>query len=96
MNDKKILVLGVGNILLHDEGIGVHVVKDLEASFTFSDNVTLLDGGTLGLKLLNPIEEADYMIVADCGCDGKKPGTITRLTAKDLNDRVAAKNSMLV
>ena len=56
---KHILVLGVGNILLRDEGIGVHAVEALRARYRFSSNVELLDGGTQGLKLLGPITEAE-------------------------------------
>lgn len=89
-----ILVLGVGNILLHDEGIGVHIVRELEENYVFSQNVTLLDGGTLGMRLIDSISRADMMIVADTLCSGKKPGTITRLTGKEITDRIAAKNSM--
>ena len=44
MHDKKILVLGVGNILLHDEGVGVKAVAKLELEYDFSDNVQLFDG----------------------------------------------------
>ncbi|WP_136798936.1 MULTISPECIES: HyaD/HybD family hydrogenase maturation endopeptidase [Desulfosediminicola] len=90
---KNILVLGVGNILLHDEGIGVHVVRDLEEQYSFSKELTLLDGGTLGIRLLDAMGRADYMIVADTLCSGKAPGTITRLTGSELRGRVAAKNS---
>jgi len=92
-NKNNILVLGVGNILLHDEGIGVHVVRDLEEHYSFSEQVTLLDGGTLGMRLLNAIGQADYMIVADTLCSGKAPGTVSRLTGSELKGRVAAKNS---
>ena len=94
MDNKKILVLGIGNILLHDEGIGVYAVRDLEEQYTFSNGVTLLDGGTLGMRLLGAISEADYMIVADTLCSNKPAGTLSRLTGDELKDRVAAKNSM--
>lgn len=94
MSNKKILVLGVGNILLHDEGVGVHVVRDLEQQYNFSPEVTLLDGGTLGMRLLDAISKADFMIVIDTLCNNEPPGTITRLTRDELQDRVAAKNSL--
>ncbi|MDJ0624537.1 MAG: HyaD/HybD family hydrogenase maturation endopeptidase [Desulfocapsaceae bacterium] len=94
MNTQKILVLGVGNVLLHDEGIGVHVVRDLAENYCFSDNVTLMDGGTLGMRLLDTISQADFMVVADTLCSGKAPGTLSRLTGEEIRDRVAAKNSL--
>ena len=53
--DKKILILGVGNVLFTDEGFGVRVAEELEQRYTFSPNVTVLDGGTLGLRLMGPI-----------------------------------------
>jgi len=92
-NTKNLLVLGVGNILLHDEGIGVHVVHDLEQNYIFSEEITLLDGGTLGMRLLDAMDKADYMIVIDTLCSGKAPGTISRLSGEKLRGRVAAKNS---
>lgn len=94
MRQKKILVLGVGNILLHDEGIGVYVVHDLQEHYTFSQAVTLLDGGTLGMRLLDALSKADFMIVVDTLCSDSPAGTITRLIGSQLKDRVAAKNSM--
>lgn len=94
MAAKQVLVLGVGNILLHDEGVGVRVVEKLEAEYRFSDNVHLLDGGTLGLRLLDPIIQADLVIVVDAVQNGSAPGTIYRLTADDLNKRVTFKNSI--
>ena len=65
MFDKHILVLGVGNILLGDEGTGVRVIQKLEDEYVFSENVELYDGGTLGLKLLEPICRSDFAIVVD-------------------------------
>jgi hydrogenase maturation protease len=94
MRYKNILVLGVGNILLHDEGIGVYVVHDLQEYYNFSQVVTLLDGGTLGMRLLGAIDQADFMVVVDTLCCDSPAGTISRLTEGALKDRVAAKNSM--
>lgn len=94
MKQQRILILGVGNILLHDEGVGVYVVRDLEANYIFSDEITLLDGGTLGMRLLDAIGKADVMIVADTLSTKGKPGTIHRLAMDELKNRVAAKNSL--
>ncbi len=91
---KRILVLGVGNLLLHDEGVGVRAIERLESEYVFSDNVRLFDGGTLGLRLLDPILHADCLIVVDAVQNGGEPGTIYRLTADDLNRRLTFKNSI--
>ena len=86
MDQKQILVLGVGNILLRDEGIGVRVVEKLLETFTFSPNVRLLDGGTLGLRLLEPITAADYLIVVDAIKTGRPPGTIEKLSLASMKN----------
>lgn len=94
MKEKRILVLGVGNILLHDEGVGVKAVDKLQAEYDFSDNVQLFDGGTLGLRLLDPISEADHLIVVDCVRNGHPPGTLYRFTMEDFERRLTFKNSL--
>ena len=65
MAEPRVLVLGVGNILLSDEGFGVAAVKRLERDYTWPDNVRLLDGGTLGLFLMPEIMDADFLVVLD-------------------------------
>jgi hydrogenase maturation protease len=92
--DKRILILGVGNILFTDEGFGVRVAEELEQKYQFSDNVTVLDGGTLGLKLMGPIMESDYLIIVDIVLNEGVPGEIFRLLGEDLNKACAFKNSM--
>ncbi len=91
---KRILVLGVGNILLKDEGVGVRVIEELQARCSFSPNVELMDGGTLGVRLLDPIAAADYVIVIDAVQNGGLPGTVYRLPADVLDARVSFKNSL--
>ena len=61
----KILVLGIGNTLLMDEGVGVHVLSALRAGPALPDDVELLDGGTLSFTLAGPIQDADALIVVD-------------------------------
>lgn len=61
----KTLVLGIGNILLSDEGVGIHVLHALSAGAPLPDDVELMDGGTLSFTLAGPIEEADALIVVD-------------------------------
>jgi hydrogenase maturation protease len=94
MQTKRILVLGVGNILLKDEGVGVRVIERLQAGYTVSPNVELLDGGTLGIRLLEYITAADHLIVVDAVRNGQPPGTLYRLPAEDLPRCVSFKNSL--
>lgn len=91
---QRILVLGVGNVLYTDEGIGVRMVERLEREYTFSDNVTLMDGGTLGMKLMDPIINSDYLIVVDAVLGDDPPGSVYRLTGDDLRKSLAFSDSM--
>lgn len=91
---KRILVLGVGNILFTDEGIGVRCVESMLNSHTFSDNVILMDGGTLGTKLMDPIMNADFLIVVDAVLCGDVPGSVYRLMGDDLRKSLAFRDSM--
>jgi hydrogenase maturation protease len=94
MTDRHVLVLGVGNILLGDEGTGVRVIQKLEEEYAFSENVELYDGGTLGLKLLEPICRSDFAIVVDIVRAGGAPGTIYRIAEKDLPKKIPYKSSL--
>jgi len=84
-NENKLLVLGIGNVLLGDEGVGVHVVKDLER-FEMPSHVTLLDGGTGGFHLLNWLQEYGRIIMIDATLDGKLPGSISMVRPKFSNE----------
>ena len=80
----KIALLGVGNILLRDEGIGVKVVKELENQFSFPSNVVLIDGGTAGHHLVNIVADFDTIIVVDAVQGGESPGTIYRFSLEQI------------
>lgn len=89
----RIVVLGVGNILLRDEGVGVCVLEKLRSTYLFPDNVNLVDGGTQGLWLMSTLQEADRLIVVDAVLGGGEPGTIYRLEQDDLPKGLRAKQS---
>jgi hydrogenase maturation protease len=74
--DDRILVLGIGNILWADEGFGVRAVEEFHRRYAVPDNVTILDGGTQGLYLVNFLEEADRLIVFDAIDYGLEPGQL--------------------
>jgi hydrogenase maturation protease len=70
----KTLVLGIGNTLLSDEGVGIHVLRALAAGGPLPEEVELMDGGTLSFTLAGPIEEADALIVVDAAHIKAEPG----------------------
>lgn len=80
----EMLVLGIGNILNHDEGVGVHVVRALQEKYPDPDNFTIFDGGTLGLNLLPLVDDATHLLVIDAVDGGKAPGTIIELEGEDI------------
>jgi hydrogenase maturation protease len=82
---NKTLVLGLGNIIMGDEGVGVHVVRALE-KHALPANVECLDGGTGGFVLLEPLQSANRVILIDAAADGNPLGTVTRTTPKFSRD----------
>jgi hydrogenase maturation protease len=94
MATEQILVLGVGNILLRDEGVGIRVIERIQERYEFPHNVSVLDGGVLGLSLLGVISEADHLIVVDAIKKGGEPGSLYRLEGDEVPKRILAKNSL--
>jgi len=80
---SKVLIVGVGNILLKDEGIGVHIVHELE-KLRLPEGVKVRDGGTSGLGLIDLMKEAPKVIFLDAVEMGKKPGTVMRFTFQEV------------
>ena len=76
---RRAVVLGVGNILLSDEGIGVHAVNALEARFEIPAEVEIIDGGTSAMDCLDRIAESDFLLIADCVRGGREPASLVRL-----------------
>ncbi len=89
----QITILGVGNILLRDEGIGVRVIEELKKSYVFPDNVCLVDGGTQGLWLMSTIQVCDHLVVVVAVVGGDEPGTLYRLEKSDLPKGLRVKQS---
>ncbi len=75
---QNILVLGIGNILLSDEGAGVRAVEYLNAHYKIPPQLTLVDGGTMGLEILPYLEDKDCLIIVDAAALGKAPGYVSR------------------
>lgn len=83
---KKTLVLGTGNILLKDEGIGVLAVEALSKQYALPKGLACLDGGVAGLSLLQVIEEYDNLVIIDAVNSGRPPGTIERVEWQNIKD----------
>ncbi len=83
--NNKTLILGLGNVIMGDEGVGVHVVRALE-KHTLPANVECLDGGTGGFILLEPLQSASRIILIDAAADGNPVGTVTRTTPRFSRD----------
>ncbi len=81
----KCLVLGIGNTLLTDEGVGIHVLQALDDEWGQASDVTLLDGGTLSFTLAGPIQDADALIVVDAANIQSSPGTWTLLKGDEMD-----------
>lgn len=91
---ERILVLGVGNTLLGDEGFGVHALRHIEQEYALPANFRLLDGGTLGLLLMAELLECDLAIILDIALGGEAPGTFYRIEGEDLGTRFAPLQSL--
>ena len=87
------LILGVGNILLGDEGIGVRVVEEMENRFIFPEDIMLLDGGTAGIELLRYLEGRDLLILIDAMRAKLPPGTVFKVEGEDVPKRFMTKIS---
>ena len=94
MKNRQITVLGIGNILFTDEGVGIRVVERIQELYEFPQNVSIIDGGVLGLSLMHFIAEADYLIVIDAVKNRGEPGSLYRLEGDDVPKRILAKNSL--
>ena len=86
-------ILGVGNIILSDEGFGVRVVEYLEKNFTFPDNVQLIDGGTLGVELTHFITGTKRLLIIDSIDGGAEAGATFHLRGDEIKAHFAQKIS---
>lgn len=90
---KRVLILGVGNTLLGDEGFGVHALRFLEENYTWPPHVRLVDGGTLGLLLLAELLECDQAFFLDIALGGRPPGTFYRIDEDALTGALSVRQS---
>lgn len=88
-----LLILGLGNVLLRDDGTGPAAISRLRDDYTAPDGVRVLDGGTLGLSLLPYVEDARTVILVDAVAADAPAGTLVRLTGADVGPAVASRLS---
>ena len=88
--NRSVLVLGLGNTLLCDEGAGVHVINYLQEHYPDLADVEFLDGGTLSFTLAGPIENADGLIVVDATELGAEAGAIRCFQDRAMDDFVGS------
>lgn len=93
-DQSQITVLGIGNILLTDEGFGVRVIEKLFEQYDFPENVAIVDGGVLGIHLLGTLSKTRHLIVVDAVKNKQAPGTLYRLEKEELPERILMKNSL--
>ena len=75
----SVAVVGLSNLILSDEGVGVHVVQRLAEAYSFPDDVALIDGGTSAIDLLDQLIDAEHIIFIDAAQTGGPPGSIVSL-----------------
>ncbi|MCP3392453.1 HyaD/HybD family hydrogenase maturation endopeptidase [Bradyrhizobium sp. CCGB12] len=92
---RSILVLGIGNILWADEGFGVRAVEAFHRRYIVPHNVSVLDGGTLGLYLIGLLQKADGLIVFDAIDYGLPPGKLKLVQGNEVPKFTAAKKLSL-
>lgn len=88
-----VTVLGIGNIVLRDEGFGVRVAEYIDKNYEFPDEVQVLDGGTLGMELLRFITGTKKLLILDAVKADKPPGTIYHLEGDEVKNHFAEKLS---
>ncbi|MGR9115560.1 MAG: HyaD/HybD family hydrogenase maturation endopeptidase [Gammaproteobacteria bacterium] len=91
----SVLLLGIGNVLWADEGFGVRVVEHLQKNYLFSDSVTVMDGGTQGVYLIEAVQAVDVLVIFDAVDYGLKPGTMKCLENDEVPNYLGAKKMSL-
>ncbi|MEL0586957.1 MAG: HyaD/HybD family hydrogenase maturation endopeptidase [Candidatus Thiodiazotropha sp. (ex. Lucinoma kazani)] len=81
---KKTLIIGMGNVLMQDEGVGVRAVEELVNRYHIPFGVEVVDGGTTGMELFEPMRQADNLIIADAVNTGAPYGTLVRITHDEI------------
>jgi hydrogenase maturation protease len=92
--EANILLLGLGNILLGDEGLGIRAWERLQKRYRLPEEVTRVDGGVLGLELLAYVDGVTHLLAIDAVQTGQPPGTLVRLEGAEIPKTLSLKLSM--
>jgi hydrogenase maturation protease len=92
--NSKIAVLGIGNLIMQDEGAGIHVIRKLEKEYSFQPEIEIIDGGTSGSELYGFFEDNDKMIIVGAVDFDEEPGFIGSIEKDDILKRLNTKMSM--
>ena len=91
---RRVVVLGLGNVLMGDDGTGVRALHALQRRYRFPAEIELIDGGVMGLELLTVVEGASDLLIVDAATGGHAPGSIFRLAEEAIPDTLGLKMSM--
>jgi len=94
MSSPDVVVLGLGNLLMQDEGVGIHALRVLLSDYRFEPEIEIVDGGTSGLDLLPFFRPESRMIMVDAMTFDQAPGTIGRVENEDILARLNTKTSV--
>jgi len=89
-----VTILGIGNLLMGDEGVGIHALNKLQESYTFSPDINFVDGGTIGIDLIPYFEECKKMIIIDAVDFQEEPGYVGVLQNEEIKYRFNTKLSL--
>ncbi len=92
-NKNSVTILGIGNILLQDEGFGVHFVRWFSSHFRGNDEISIVDGGTLGYALLDIVCSCRNLIVVDVIKVEDKPGSLFRFSRREMETHLSPPTS---
>ena len=92
----NIAVLGLGNLMLTDDGVGIHAIRMLSVDSRLQQSVQIIEGGTLGLDLLHSLQGVTHLLAVDAVDIGSAPGTLSRFVDAELNDLPIAKSVHLL
>ncbi len=81
---KRIALIGMGNLMFHDEGMGTYLAKYIEANYDIPENLEIVDGGLLGFSLMTYYQEFDKIIIVGTNSKEGEPGTIFRYDAEEM------------